>query len=272
MTFRSMQSFASLLESSSGHEGQAPRPLPASERGYQASSTATGRSTSLFDMSQALDRLNRAQLQQIMEAEGIPPELCWLVSAWHQEMRYHVRHGTQELSIGSTTGVRQGCKIAPLLWTLLSRHILKRIGVETTATWMRASTSFFADDLHFYFDVCKVSDLERIQPGCAAVFRVLQDCHMLVNFRKSAVLISLPGTAAKKWRHRHVLKNQEGQWLRVRVGGELALLPIRNEHKYLGVILSYTSFEKETVKFRISQAATAFARLRGILCSQAKLA
>ena len=68
--------------------------------------------------------------------------------------------------------------------------------------WMRACTSFFADDLRFYFDVCEARDLDLIVSSCAAVFRVLQARHMLVNFRKSAVIMSLEGLASKKWRRR----------------------------------------------------------------------
>ena len=222
------------------------------------------------DMSQAFDRLNRDQLQQIMKDMGIPGELRWLVAAWHQEMCYHVQHGSMHLSLSSTTGVRQGCKIAPQLWTLLSCHILRRIGELTSEAWMKACNSFFADDLHFSYDIMKAGDLEKIAPFCSMVFQVLQDCNMLVNFKKSAVLVALQGTAAKKWCHRNIVKNQEGKWLRVRVGANVALLPVRDEHKYLGVVLSYRAFEQATVTLRLAQATGAFTRLRGILCSRAK--
>ena len=222
-------------------------------------------------MSQAFDRLDRRKLFLAMIDADIPAPLCHAVLAWHQNMHYHLKHAAAEGSVASTIGVRQGCKVAPLLWVIYSCYFYKQASALIDAAWLRSNTSFFADDLHFFTLARCTGDLDLFLSRCSILFELLLDFNMLINYKKSALLLRLKGSAAKKWKHRHLVRAPGQDSLRIRVAKQHVLLPIKQVHKYLGVMLSYISFEKETVRYRMQQCAAAFSRLRRVLTSKSGL-
>lgn len=62
----------------------------------------------VLDISKAFDSVNRSRLMQHLATLDLPVELQTLIRAWHQDTAYHL--------IQITKGVRQGCRLAPILW------------------------------------------------------------------------------------------------------------------------------------------------------------
>ena len=223
------------------------------------------------DMSQAFDRLDRTLLQAAMCDANIPFELQAAIMAWHQDMEYHLRHADLQGSVDSTVGVRQGCKIAPILWVLYTCYFFRTASDFLPKEWLQSSCTFFADDLHFCDVIAREADLDSFLHKAGKLFLHLQKFNMLINYKKSAVLMHLKGACTKRWRKHHVFHREGGQFLRIRVGEAIAFLPIKTTHKYLGIVLSYQAYEKATVLHRLAQSKAAFHRLRPVLTSKSTL-
>ncbi|CAE7211796.1 Pol [Symbiodinium natans] len=223
------------------------------------------------DMSQAFDRLDRTLLQAAMCDAHIPSELQAAIMAWHQDMEYHLRHADLQGSVDSTVGVRQGCNIAPILWVLYTCYFFRTASDFLPQEWLQSSCTFFADDLHFCDVIAQAADLDSFLQKAGKLFLHLQKFNMLINYKKSAVLMHLKGACTKRWRKHHVFHREGGSFLRIRVGETIAFLPIKTTHKYLGIILSYQAYEKATVLHRLEQSKAAYHRLRPVLTSKSTL-
>ena len=101
----------------------------------------------------------------------------------------------------------------------------------------------------------------------------LADNDMIINAVKSAVLLRHRGTFIKKWLRRHKQHTSDGDlfYLRTPKGREFRF-PIREQHTYLGVKISYHAMAKHTTLYRIQAANQAWQRLRSVLCSSGRLA
>ena len=86
--------------------------------GLSPTRTAMGDTQVSVDMSQAFDRLDRSLLLEAMTDARILSPLQDAIMAWHQGMEYHLQHADLKTKVESTVGVRQGWKIAPVLWVL----------------------------------------------------------------------------------------------------------------------------------------------------------
>ena len=54
---------------------------------------------------------------------GFPPHFCDLVRAFHTNLKVKIEVGDKDVEVDSTTGVKQGCTLASILFTF--RHVLK---------------------------------------------------------------------------------------------------------------------------------------------------
>ena len=69
-----------------------------------------------LDLKQAFDRVDRAALVQALRRLGTPDDLVAAVIAIHDTSAYHIEDDFRSSEIRTTRGIRQGCKLAPLLW------------------------------------------------------------------------------------------------------------------------------------------------------------
>ena len=89
---------------------------------------------------------------------------------------------------------------------------------------------------------------------------------MQINAKKSAILYRCRGSFGKKWRHRNFVQLQDGPALRLRCpSGKLLYIPLREEHVYLGAVISFHKISAPTMKHRSQVAAAAWNRLKPVL-------
>ena len=93
----------------------------------------------------------------------------------------------------------------------------------------------------------------------------LQKARMKVNVTKSEVLMILRGTKADEARRRFVSVRGGEDHLRVPHAGSSVYFAIKLKIRYVGVILSYGSFEMQTAAYRCGQAKIAFGQLCAVL-------
>ena len=97
------------------------------------------------DLSQPFDRVNRGKLDAALQAHQVDEDIRSTVAAIHEEAAYRVRDRFQHTSIVTTQGIRQGCRLAPALWAILSSQVLWDL-TTPEKTPMQLPLTLFADD------------------------------------------------------------------------------------------------------------------------------
>ena len=80
-----------------------------------------------LDLSQAFDMVRRQDLMDTLQEAGVPSDIQGLVASLHSNSRYTVRSQQTSCSVESTTGIKQGCKLAPTLFSLLTGKLFREL-------------------------------------------------------------------------------------------------------------------------------------------------
>ncbi|KAF1314632.1 reverse transcriptase, partial [Globisporangium splendens] len=147
----------------------------------------------LLDFAKAYDSLDRSFLAQALQHLGFPLKFVHLVKVLHSQTTYKfIVNGFLSRKYNVTSGIRQGCPLAPLLFILALEVLYRKIeasdeirGVELQAAGCATELRLggYADDTTIY-----LSDPKDI----SAVFAILDKygaaSGLRVNRHKSAVL------------------------------------------------------------------------------------
>ena len=225
-----------------------------------------------LDLSQAFDRMERTFLDASMQDAEVPGDLQAIVMQWMESVKYHIPYQGLTCEINSTRGVRQGCKISPLLWAMFTGLFMRRLASLIDISWVIEKLTAYADDFHTTHTAHTVKELDDELGKLGVMFDLLAKMGMKVNPKKSAALFRVRGSFAKKWLQRHTVQTAEGKALQIKCpSGMKILIPIRDEHVYLGVKISFHKISTPTAQHRQQIAAAAWSRLRPILCKRSLL-
>ena len=240
----------------------ARRDIFAKRMGTKAEPYAGGLVLSL-DMSMAFDIVPRQHLQEALLEAGVAEADVALIMEWLQGSTYHIKHGTQDIRVETEKGVRQGCVLSPLLWTCFTCFVLKRLDCDIPLS-----------DLQVYADDVLMSRIFRTKDQMLAALKAipqlmqhLQRFGLKINVQKTAVLIRLAHRDGRTLLRQHLCRNKQGVYLKT-IGHTPAFVPVKQQHNYLGCVLSLYDFETLTVKYRLEMCKNQFTRLRSVLMSQ----
>ena len=76
------------------------------------------------------------------------PNLVQLAASWHEQTRYNLLFRGQTTSVPVGKGLRQGCKLAPLLWVSFMDLFLRTLATKTGLQWVYECLTVYADDVH----------------------------------------------------------------------------------------------------------------------------
>ena len=89
-----------------------------------------------IDLTKAFDTFNREGLWRILEKVGCPKHFAGIISSFYDDMKATVRVGSDQSSpFGVTSGTKQGCVLAPTLFSILFSlmlHIAFNGGEDST--------------------------------------------------------------------------------------------------------------------------------------------
>ena len=215
------------------------------------------------DCTRAFDSMPHRVMYDMLVWAGVDVDLIALILEWHNTGTYrHGSHAEAQHTIRRNQGVKQGCVLAPSLWTIYMAYVMFQIDLRCSSgsnglTWSQEHATAYADDLHFRWMMLAVRDLRQMREELAEVLNVLFEMGLTINREKSVLVISVKGIQAQTWLHKHISKNSAGQRQFCYNEFRKWHLPIVTSYKYLGVILSYGSFEEQTARFSDSAGGRA---------------
>ncbi|CAE6970262.1 pol [Symbiodinium sp. CCMP2456] len=228
-----------------------------------------GAITVSLDMSKAFDSLEPKYMHQALELIScLPSDVCRLIEHWHADVVYHFEHEKCQAHIRCGRGIRQGCKIAPRVWSLFTILVMHEIGPD----WCKQHSNWFADDALFQAVIRSEGELLQHIKAISKALWVLQKLGMSIASiaaSKSAVLLHLGGTTAGRVKAKIVQVHNQKQQVLFQYEDQQWRLPVVAQHDYLGATLSYTRMEDLTATRRIKAAQALFDRLKPVLTQKA---
>ena len=230
-----------------------------------------------LDLSQAFDKTSREALLRSLITYGASPADVELVASLHREAQYNLRYGRSQDTVTSTRGIKQGCKLAPSLFSLVITEAFRLMATHIGFPPIQQFLTGFADDLVIHRDIHNWSHLYAAHDMVRLLLHYLQEAGLEVNYAKCNIMVKLAGRHAQ-----HAKKLFKSQELRsgrkvtvwnidapeqprrpilLSTSSVLPPLPslpsfeLVDSFKYLGVMVSYSNPEDLTYSLRQERAA-----------------
>ncbi|CAL1139392.1 unnamed protein product [Cladocopium goreaui] len=235
----------------------------------QAKLTICGGLSLFLDLNRAFDSADRRAIFEHLIQLGTPPNLVQLAASWHEDTHYNLSFRGATTSVPVGKGLRQGCKLAPLLWVSFMDLLLRQVAQITGYQWVHDCLTIYADDVHVGCLYRSKHELHTHLVNIGHTLDVIENMKLSLSYSKSHMLIAYAGTNARVALKGVLQRTPTGASIRVpRLGREHTCLPLRSKGSYLGVCISYHAFELQTWNHRKQASWLAFARLRAWLRSR----
>ena len=197
------------------------------------------------DFKRAFDTIDREVMWKILKHYGIPNKIIKIIRSLYTNTSCRVIHnGELSNSFEVNTGVRQGCLLSPILFSMVIDWVMKN--TTNTPKGIQWSLTEKLEDLDFADDISLLAhSYEHMQEKIAKLQEIAQSTGLEINIDKTkAMRVNATNTLPL------LVKDQ-------------ALEEV-NQFTYLGSIVSHSGGTDEDVKARINKARQAFAMLRPV--------
>nr|VZI49109.1 unnamed protein product [Spirometra erinaceieuropaei] len=226
--------------------------------------------STFVDLTKAFDTVNREGLWKIMQKFGCPERFTQIVRQLHDGMMARVTdNGAVSEAFAVTNGVKQGCVLAPTLFSLMftamlmdayrderpgiriayrtDGHLLnhRRMNFQSRVSTATVHELLFADDC-----ALKTTSEEEMQRSMDLFSAACENFGLVINTQKTVVMHQPPSKSA-------TTPNAPPQ---INVNG--TQLQVVENFPYLGSTLSRNTKIDDEVANRISKASQAFGRLQ----------
>ena len=149
-------------------------------RGSQPTKLAGGISISL-DIHKAFDSLSHSFLAEAMQQALFDPGEIDLILHLHEQADMQFGASSHISHVYLASGIRQGCSLSPLLWSLATGLIFKRYTTALQSAHLRSDTaSLYADDA---FASWVFRDSDSFRHAIRAMGLLILTCHHVVCHR-----------------------------------------------------------------------------------------
>ena len=229
--------------------------------------SVVGGITFALDLSQAFDTVSRQDILDQLQALSVEPGLVSLVHGLHHSSKYRLHAQGGYTEVETTTGIKQGCKLAPTLFSILTGRLLHMLIDTFGLEAVQQHLTGYADDISVHKTIRSRRDLQIAHDLIQALLAAVGRLRLRVNSTKCSVMVRLSGTEAPSVMRRHTcwLPDASGElqkhW---RIGTNKAYPAFRLEGqiKYLGIIISYSNYELLTLRHRLAEAGKKIQQVR----------
>ena len=233
-------------------------------QGHTPSRCVGGACLSL-DLSKACDFVDRPHLTTTLLEQGIPPNIVTAVQQLHKNARYHYEIRSLSGATTTTNGIKQGCRVAPVLWLCYSISVLQGLARHRDMGWLHRVITLFADDWCGTWIIKSRTDFRQALGDLELLLEILTIFKLKVNYQKTALLLSLHGKDAARLLQEHTFNKEGKTFLRLQVLGQEQHLCICPSHVYLGTVIAYKNRLDLNVSHRIEAAQAKYQLIRRIL-------
>ena len=220
-----------------------------------------------LDLESAFDAAPRPALANSLRRLGIAEDVVQLITQFHFGSCYRSTVSESTRAVGTTCGIKQGCKLAPYLFIALTIHVMDELAQSISWEWLQWLFTFYADDALASWLVREPEHLQQALDNIQTVIEVFNRLGMKINVKKSAVLYDLKGLDVKKILKKKLVKAHGSFFLTAQQQGEQVLIPIVRQHDYLGTIISFRDPANLTLNKRFLKARGQYSMLRKIVNS-----
>ena len=214
------------------------------------------------DLKGAFNQVPRPTLYKCLEDLGVDSDTLMLIQRLHWEAEYKLHNSSGTRAITTSNGIKQGCRIAPALWSGYTIALLRRLQTLLGEDIVSHCITLFADDLiatqEFPDWQSAVASLRRLE----VILTELESMGMVINFEKTAILLNVQGTLGRKFRRHNTAKVKGTLCLLLMVSGREVHIPISSSHTYLGTIISYKHGADKTLRHRLDVAQGKWLQLK----------
>ena len=218
-----------------------------------------------LDLSKAYDLASRPIIYHTLASHGVSQDVISAIKQLHCDAQYIFRSGPNIGRHTTTNGLKQGCCIAPFLWSFYTVAVMQTLKDRLGPEWLQHALILFADDHWCQWIIRSKADFETSLAQLTVVLETLLDYKMSVNYKKTAILLRLEGRQAKAVLREHTrMKNGETH-LCVRVKGEEQLIPVKETHEHLGTKVTYHHRLDRNLGHRLQAGQTKYQAIRKTL-------
>ncbi|CAE7762323.1 Pol [Symbiodinium sp. CCMP2592] len=205
-----------------------------------------------LDLQKAFDLVSRPFVLQCIDEAQLPSDLATSLKSSVLSGEYTIKHKGISCSLEAHRGIKQGAKDAPLLWNLVVLGVLKKLASKLGWSWIRAHLTIYADDMHICWVHKTGHHADRIFRELGQVLSCLEAMQLNINYDKSVVMMSFAGTRFQQFQQTYIRRLKTGPVIRCPMpDGTKRDLSLVSKTSYLGVIISYHRFERDTVDRRV---------------------
>ncbi|CAE7242286.1 unnamed protein product [Symbiodinium sp. CCMP2592] len=237
------------------------RDLYAIRQGHRRGGCAGGLQVSI-DFTQAFDRANRALLNSALLHLKVPDNLRCLIMQWVETTTFHVVQDDAEAKFSSSRGIRQGCRLSPSLWVCISVYLLHLLEQEMGSQWCNDHLVGFADDTHLRWDIHDAVQLHQALAQAHRALQLLEKAGLKLSRDKTVCLLRVEGVQTPHIKRQLIDKAKDGRVLKISPD---YILPLKQDHIYLGACITYGDFEHKNMQHRVHAGKVAFQRVRKFL-------
>ena len=207
-----------------------------------------------LDLSAAFDTVRWSHLKQALDLAGTPIHLQEVLLTWLVQVRYLFRHRDQAGHVTPKWGLRQGCVASPILWAAFTSLLCATLNDQLGETWTQEHATLYADDSHLQWRFQSYAQLERCLDEVQIAFKVFRLFHMKINIEKTKAILKVIGTLKSKVQKNFIRHHAQERRLLLSPKDPTRWLPLVSQTEYLGLIISYSSFELQSMRHRIAKA------------------
>ena len=215
--------------------------------------------TFALDLSQAFETVSRQEILEILPELSADPDLVALVHALHHKSSYRLAAQGSTTTVETTTGIKQGCKLAPSLFALLTGKLYKELVQLFGEQKVKEHFNGYADDLTIHRAIRSPAELEECYKLIRSLLDSLQQHKLFRNSAKCYILAKFAGKMAPAITRVHTAWTKDDTGAKVKLWriGRTKYFPAFkwvSEIKYLGIKASYGPLEMQTLRFRMAEA------------------